>query len=60
LARDFVLIVCNSDCFKLAQTTIGRGILSMVITCVGRTMVKELFCFRQLLLGEESIVCIVG
>ena len=29
----------------------------MVIACVGRTMGKELLCSRQLLLGEESIVC---
>jgi len=34
----------------------GRGVLSMVITCVGRTMGKELLCSRRLLLGEESIV----
>jgi len=34
----------------------GRGVLSMVITCVGRTMGRELLCSRRLLLGEESIV----
>jgi len=34
----------------------GRGVLSMVIACVGRTMGKELLCSRWLLLGEESIV----
>jgi len=34
----------------------GRGVLSMVITCVRRTMGKELLCSRRLLLGEESIV----
>jgi len=28
----------------------------MVITCVRRTMGKELLCSRRLLLGEESIV----
>jgi len=32
--------------------TNGRGVLSMVITCVGRTMGKELLCSRRLLLGE--------
>jgi len=36
--------------------TNGRGVLSMVITCVERTMRKELICSRRLLLGEESIV----
>jgi len=34
----------------------GRGVLNMVIICVGRTMGKELLCFCRLLLGEESIV----
>ena len=34
----------------------GRGVLSMVIACVGRTMGKELLCSRRLLFGEESIV----
>jgi len=38
------------------STTIGRGVFSMLIACVGRTMGKELSCSRQLLLGEESIV----
>ena len=36
--------------------TNGRGVLSMVITCVGRMMGKELLCSRRLLLGEESLV----
>jgi len=40
--------------FPLA--TNGRGVLSMVITCVGHTMGKELLCSRRLLLGEESII----
>jgi len=40
--------------FPLA--TNERGVLSMVITCVGRTMGKELLCSRRLLLSEESIV----
>jgi len=40
--------------FPLA--TIGRGVHSMVIACVGRTMGKELLCSCRLLLGEESIV----
>ena len=34
----------------------GQGVLSVVITFVGRTMGKELLCSRRLLLGEESIV----
>jgi len=38
------------------SATNGRGVLSMVITCVGRTMGKELICSRRLQLGEESIV----
>jgi len=38
------------------SATNGRGVLNMVIACVGRTMGKELICSRQLLLGEESIV----
>ena len=33
-----------------------RGVLSMVITCVERTMCKEMLGSRRLLLGEESIV----
>jgi len=62
-------ITCLCHYFKLAQTrwtslseiefslaTNGRGVLSMVIACVGRTMDKELLCSRRLLLGEESIV----
>jgi len=38
------------------SATNGRGVLSMVIACVGRTMGKELICSRWLLLGEDSIV----
>ena len=38
------------------SATNGRGFLSMVIACVGRTMGKELLCSRRLLLGKESIV----
>jgi len=34
----------------------GWGVLSMVITCVGRTMGKELLCSHRLLLDEESIL----
>jgi len=41
---------------KLPSATNGRGVLGMVITCVGRTMGKELLCSRRLLLGDESIV----
>ena len=41
---------------EFPSATIGRGVLSMVIACVGRTMGKELLCSRRLLLGEESIV----
>ena len=41
---------------EFPSATNGRGVLSMAITCVGRTMGKELICSRQLLLGEESIV----
>jgi len=41
---------------EFLSATNGRGVLSMVITCVGRTMGKELLCSHQLLLGEESIV----
>jgi len=41
---------------KFPSATNGRGVLSMVITCVRRTMGKELLCSRRLLLGEESIV----
>jgi len=41
---------------EFSSTTNGREVLSMVITCVERTMGKELLCSRQLLLGEESIV----
>ena len=41
---------------EFPSATNGRGVLGMVITCVGRTMGKELICFCQLLLGEESIV----
>jgi len=41
---------------EFPSATNGRGVLSMVITCVGRTMGKERLCSRRLLLGEESIV----
>jgi len=41
---------------EFPSATNGRGVLSMVIACVGRTMGKELLCSRRLLLGEESIV----
>jgi len=41
---------------EFPSATNGRGVLCMVITCVGRTMGKELLCSRWLLLGEESIV----
>jgi len=41
---------------EFLSATNGRGVLSMVITCVGRAMGKELICSRWLLLGEESIV----
>jgi len=34
----------------------GRGVLGMVITCVGRAMGNELLCSCRLLLGGESIV----
>jgi len=46
-------------CMELVEfpsATNGRGVLSMVIVYVRRTMGKELLCSRQLLLGEESIV----
>ncbi|QCD96147.1 hypothetical protein DEO72_LG6g849 [Vigna unguiculata] len=42
---------------EFPSATNGRGVLSMVITCVECTMGKELLCSRRLLLGEESIVC---
>ena len=41
---------------EFPSATNGRGVLSMVITCVKRTMGKEMICSRRLLLGEESIV----
>jgi len=41
---------------KFPSATNGRGVLSMVITCVGRTMGKELLCSCRLVLSEESIV----
>jgi len=41
---------------EFPSVTNGRGVLSMVITCVRRMMGKELICSRRLLLGEESIV----
>jgi len=53
------LVVGHMMGMKLVEfqsATNGRGVLSMVIACVGRTMGKELLCFHRLLLGEESIV----
>jgi len=53
------LVVGHMMGMKLVEfpsTTNGRGVLSMVIACVGRTMGKELLCSRRLLLGEKSIV----
>jgi len=41
---------------EFLSATNGRGVLSKVITCVGRSMGKELISSRRLLLGEESIV----
>jgi len=41
---------------EFPSATNGRGVLSMVITCVGHTIGKKLLCSRRLLLGEESIV----
>ena len=41
---------------EFPSATNVRGVLSMVIACVGRTMGKERLCSRRLLLGEESIV----
>ena len=41
---------------EFSSATNARRVLSMVITCVRRTMGKELLCSRRLLLGEESIV----
>jgi len=41
---------------EFPSATIRRGVLSMVIACVRRTMGKELWCSCRLLLGEESIV----
>jgi len=41
---------------EFPSATNGRGVLSIVIACVGRTMGKELLCSRQLLLSEKSIV----
>jgi len=41
---------------EFPSATNGRGVLSMVIACVGRTMGRELWCSRRLLLGEESII----
>ena len=36
---------------EFPSATNGWGVLGMVITCVGRTMDKELLCSRRLLLG---------
>jgi len=41
---------------EFPSATNGRGVLSMVIACVGHTMGNELLCSRRLLLGEESKV----
>jgi len=41
---------------EFPSATNGRGVLSMVITCVGRMMGNERLCSHRLLLGEESIV----
>ena len=41
---------------EFSSATNGRGVLSMVIARIGRTMGKELLGSRWLLLGEESIV----
>jgi len=41
---------------EFPSATNGQGVLSIVITCVERTMGKELLCSCQLLLGEESLV----
>ena len=46
----------DMELVEFLSATNGRGVLSMVIACVGRTMGNELLCSRQLLLGEESIV----
>ena len=46
----------SMELVEFPSTTNGRGVLSMVITCVGRTMGKELLYSHRLLLGEESIV----
>jgi len=53
------LVVGHMMGMKLVEflsTTNGRGVLSMVIACVGHTMGKELLCSHRLLLSEESIV----
>jgi len=41
---------------EFPSATNGRGVLSMVITCVGCTMGKEQLCSCRLLLGEKFIV----
>jgi len=46
----------DMELVEFPSATNGRGVLSMVIKCVGCTMSKERLCSRQLLLGEESIV----
>jgi len=46
----------GKELVEFVSATNGRGVLSMVIACVGRTMGKELLCSRRLLLDEESIV----
>jgi len=42
----------SMELVEFPSATNGRGVLSMVITCVGCTMVKELLCSCRLLLGE--------
>jgi len=37
---------------KFPSVANGRGVLNMVITCVGHTMGKEQLCSHWLLLGE--------
>ena len=41
---------------KVPSAAKWRGVISVVIICVGRTIGKELLCSCRLLLGEESIV----
>jgi len=48
--------IMDMELVEFPSATNGRGVLSMVITCAGSTMGKELLCSRRLLLDEESIV----